>query len=110
MSEVDAEARGPHGMATEEDSALVQASTPRRAGGPAPPRSLASIMTEGQASLRRLARRYSEKRIARRCGVTQPIVSRWITGRRKPNYENRKILLDQYRIPMDAWDRTVASG
>ncbi len=106
MIEADVETRELDEMLAEEDLALVNA-TPRRAGTPAPPRAPASIMTEGQASLQRLARRYTEKRVARRCGVSQPVVSRWISGKRRPNYENRKILLDEYQIPMDAWDRRI---
>ncbi len=87
----------------------------RHTGGLTTPRvgasePLRAPVTEGQYLLRRLARKYTEKRIAWRCGVSQPVVSRWITGRRKPNYENRKLLFEQYQIPMDAWDRTAASG
>jgi len=94
----------------EEERDLTGRSTPPRVGAAGPSCAPALMLTEGQFLLRRLARKYTEKRIARRCGVTQPIVSRWITGKRKPGYENRKVLFEQYRIPMDAWDRTAASG
>jgi hypothetical protein len=93
---------------TEEGRSLTGGSTAPRAGAAGPSRASASMLTEGQALLRRLARKYTEKRIARRCGVCQPVVSRWISGKRKPNYENRKILFDEYQIPMDAWDRRIA--
>ena len=99
----------------ESDSTSTSTEEERSLTGGSPARSVArsvgaaeairAQVTEGQYLLRKLARRYTEKRIARRCGVTQPIVSRWISGKRKPNYENRKLLMEEYQIPMDAWDR-----
>jgi len=89
----------------DEERDLTGGSTAPRVGAAGPSRASAAMLTEGQFLLRRLARKYTEKRIARRCGVTQPIVSRWITGKRKPNYENRKLLFEEYQIPMDAWER-----
>ena len=32
-------------------------------------------------------------------------ISRFRSGRRTPEYTSRVVLLDAYRIPMDAWDR-----
>lgn len=65
------------------------------------------MRTQGQIFLLKITRKYSEERIAWKCGVTQPVVSRWISGKRKPNYESRKTLLEQYGIPMDTWDQPV---
>ncbi|AKT38280.1 helix-turn-helix domain-containing protein [Chondromyces crocatus] len=62
------------------------------------------MMTQGQRQLLRLAHKFSEVRIARKCGVGQSTISMWISGRRKPNYESRKTLLELYDIPMAAWD------
>lgn len=63
------------------------------------------MKTEGQVLLLRVTRRQSEERIATKCGVKQSTISRWIWGRAKPLYENRKTLLEQFQIPMEAWDR-----
>jgi transcriptional regulator with XRE-family HTH domain len=65
------------------------------------------MRTEGQVLLLKLANRLSEVRIARKCGVGQPTISLWISGKRKPNFESRKTLLEQCQIPMEAWDRRV---
>jgi transcriptional regulator with XRE-family HTH domain len=63
------------------------------------------MRTEGQVLLLKLANKLSEVRIARKCGVGQPTISLWISGKRKPLYENRKTLLEVFKIPMEAWDR-----
>jgi len=63
------------------------------------------MRTQGQVLLLKLANKLSEVRVAWKCGVTQPVVSRWISGKRKPNYESRKTLFEQYSIPMDTWDQ-----
>lgn len=65
------------------------------------------MRTEGQMLLLKLTRKYSEERIATKCGVKQSTVSRWISGKRKPVYENRKTLLEQFQIAMEAWDRAA---
>ena len=67
------------------------------------------MRTEGQMRLLKLTRKYSEERIAMKCGVKQSTVSRWISGKTKPLYENRKTLLDVLQIPMEAWDRPAES-
>ena len=63
------------------------------------------MRTEGQVLLLRLTNRLTAIRVARKCGVCQAVVSLWISGKRKPNFENRKTLFEQYQIPMEAWDR-----
>jgi transcriptional regulator with XRE-family HTH domain len=65
------------------------------------------MRTQGQLLLLKLTKKASEGRIARKCGVTQPVISMWISGRRKPNYENRKTMAEQLGIAMDAWDQIV---
>ncbi|EYF06033.1 Hypothetical protein CAP_2223 [Chondromyces apiculatus DSM 436] len=57
--------------------------------------------------LLRLAHKFSEVRLARKCGVGQATISSWISGKRRPNYESRQTLFTLYDIPMDAWDRTA---
>ena len=61
--------------------------------------------TEGQRRLSVIAHKTSQKIVARKCGVSQTVVSQWISGERKPTYENRKELLAQYGIDMDAWEQ-----
>ena len=61
--------------------------------------------TEGQKHLLRLTRQGSQDAIALACGVSQSVVSLWISGKRKPTYENRVVLEKQYKIALDAWDR-----
>ncbi|EYF06034.1 Hypothetical protein CAP_2224 [Chondromyces apiculatus DSM 436] len=61
--------------------------------------------TEGQIILGQLALKLTVSQIARLCRVSQPVVSRWIHGRRRPNYQNRKTLLARFNIGMEAWDR-----
>lgn len=63
------------------------------------------MKTEGQVLLLKLANRLTAVKIARKCGVGQPCVSLWVSGKRKPNFENRKTLYEQFQIPMEAWDR-----
>ena len=38
-------------------------------------------------------------------GVSQAVISKWISGERTPAYENRKELLAQYGIGLDAWEQ-----
>ncbi len=61
--------------------------------------------SEGQRRLAVIAHRSTQKVVARKCGVSQTVVSQWISGVRKPTYENRKELLKQYGIEMDAWEQ-----
>lgn len=65
------------------------------------------MRTEGQLRLLKLTRKYTQARVARKCGVSQAVISLWISGRRKPDYENRKTIFELYKIEMDAWDRTA---
>ena len=62
------------------------------------------MTTQGQARLRKLACKYSQIRLARKCGVSKAVISLWISGGRTPDYDNRKTLLNQLGIDMDAWD------
>ena len=62
------------------------------------------MKTHGQVLLDEVRGSFTEIEIATICGVSQPIISRWLKGARKPNYKNRKVLLAQFNIDMDAWD------
>lgn len=68
------------------------------------------MRTEGQIRLLKLTRKYTQARVARKCGVSQAVISLWISGKRKPDYENRKTIFEQYKIAMDAWDRAAEQG
>ncbi|MGK4001120.1 helix-turn-helix transcriptional regulator [Sorangium sp. So ce1036] len=68
------------------------------------------MRTEGQLRLLKLTRKYTQARVARKCGVSQAVISLWISGKRKPDYENRKTIFEQYEIAMDAWDRAAEQG
>ncbi|WP_437935289.1 helix-turn-helix domain-containing protein [Sorangium sp. So ce341] len=68
------------------------------------------MRTEGQIRLLKLTRKYTQARVARKCGVSQAVISLWISGKRKPDYENRKTISEQYQIEMDAWDRLAEQG
>lgn len=68
------------------------------------------MRTEGQKTLNRLAHKSSQWAIAHKIGVDQSIVSYWISGRYKPNYENRVALKKEFQIPLEAWDRAVEIG
>jgi transcriptional regulator with XRE-family HTH domain len=59
----------------------------------------------GQCRLLKLSHKHTQERIARRCGVSQASISLWISGRAKPEHENRMALMIQYGIELDAWDR-----
>ena len=61
--------------------------------------------TVGQRKLRVIADKYTQEAVARKCSVSQSVVSRWISGSRKPTYENRIVLADKYGIDLDAWER-----
>ncbi|WP_437671501.1 helix-turn-helix domain-containing protein [Sorangium sp. So ce131] len=63
------------------------------------------MSSEGGIRLLKLTKKYTQARVARKCGVSQAVISFWISGRSKPDYENRKTLYKQYQIEMDAWDR-----
>jgi transcriptional regulator with XRE-family HTH domain len=63
------------------------------------------MRTEGQHLLGRVAHRYTQEAIAEKLGVSQTIISQWISGRCKPVYENRRALFENYGIDMDAWER-----
>lgn len=65
------------------------------------------MRTEGQVLILKFTNRLSTIRVARKCGVSQAVVSLWASGRRKPNFENRKALFEVFQIPMEAWDRRV---
>lgn len=45
----------------------------------------------------------TQKVIASRVGVSQATVARWISGKRDPSPEHRRILASAYRIPVAAW-------
>ncbi|WP_437567892.1 helix-turn-helix domain-containing protein [Sorangium sp. So ce542] len=68
------------------------------------------MRTEGQIRLLKLTRKYTQARVARKCGVSQAVISLWISGKRKPDYDNRKTIHEQYQIEMDAWDRAAEQG
>lgn len=61
--------------------------------------------TEGQRKLLVASHKHTQKAVARKCGVSQTVISQWISGERKPNYENRTVLADKYGIDLDAWER-----
>lgn len=63
------------------------------------------MRTRAQLHLLRLSTKLTQVRVARKCGVTQPIISMWISGRRKPTYDNRKTLFEQLGIALDDWER-----
>ncbi|MCC6557278.1 MAG: helix-turn-helix transcriptional regulator [Polyangiaceae bacterium] len=65
------------------------------------------MRTRAQLHLLRLSAKLTQARLARKCGVTQPIISMWISGRRKPTYDNRKTLFEQCGIALDDWDRAA---
>jgi transcriptional regulator with XRE-family HTH domain len=62
---------------------------------------------QGSVLLRRTHK--PQRAIARKCGVSQGTVSKWMSGEVKPEYENRKTLLELYGIPLDAWDQEPES-
>lgn len=39
-----------------------------------------------------------------RLGVSTGIVAMWNSGQRKPGLANRKLLLEKFKIPIEAWD------
>jgi transcriptional regulator with XRE-family HTH domain len=55
--------------------------------------------------LLKLTKKYTQFRVARKCGVSHAVISLWISGRRSPNYDSRKTLWELYEIDMDAWER-----
>lgn len=61
--------------------------------------------TEGQRKLLVVSHKYTQKAVARKCGVSQAVISKWISGDRTPSYENRIMLADKYGIDLDAWER-----
>ncbi len=61
--------------------------------------------SEGQRLLLVVCNKYTQIKVARRCGVSQTIVSQWISGARKPVYENRKELFERYGIGLDTWEQ-----
>ena len=61
--------------------------------------------TEGQRKLLVAAHKHTQQTVARKCGVSQTVISQWISGDRKPNYENRTVLAAKYGIDLDAWER-----
>lgn len=63
------------------------------------------MRTQGQARLLRLTKKYTQGKIARKCGVSQAVISLWISGQRTPTYDNRKTLLTEYEIGLDDWER-----
>jgi transcriptional regulator with XRE-family HTH domain len=63
------------------------------------------MRTEGQLRLLKICKKYTQARVARKCGVSQAVISFWISGKRKPDYDNRKTLRELYQIDMDAWER-----
>jgi transcriptional regulator with XRE-family HTH domain len=61
--------------------------------------------TEGQRKLLVISHKHTQRAVARKCGVSQTVISQWISGARTPNYENRVALADKYGIDLDAWER-----
>jgi transcriptional regulator with XRE-family HTH domain len=61
------------------------------------------VSNKGALALRKTGK--AQRLIARKCGVTQPTVSLWCSGKKLPTYENRKTLRDAYGIDVDDWDR-----
>lgn len=42
--------------------------------------------------------------LARKIGIPQATLNRWVSGERVPEYAGRKALMEALGIPMDAWD------
>lgn len=60
--------------------------------------------TIGQIKLLRCCNRTSQAQVRRSIGASKAAMSYWISGQRKPDYENRKILKKELNINMDDWD------
>lgn len=65
------------------------------------------MKTYGQVLLDEARGSLTQVEMAEMCGVSQPIISYWLGGSRKPNYKNRKVLLEQFDIHPDTWDEPV---
>ncbi len=52
----------------------------------------------------------TQAELARRLSVGTGIVAMWQSGQRKPGIPNRKLLLDQFRIPIESWDEEPESA
>ena len=61
--------------------------------------------SEGQRLLLVVTNKYTQAKVARRCGVSQAVISKWISGERRPVYENRKELFERYGIGLDTWEQ-----
>lgn len=58
---------------------------------------------EGRLALLVVIRTTTQAAIALRVGVTQSSVSRWCAGKSRPDPRSRRVLADEYGIPVDAW-------
>lgn len=46
----------------------------------------------------------TQAELASRLSVSTGIVAMWNSGQRKPSLGNRKLLLEKFKIPIEAWD------
>lgn len=63
------------------------------------------MMTAGRAALLAALLAVRQVDLARRLGVSRPILSQWASGARRPAYAGRVALDRELGIPLDAWDR-----
>ncbi|WP_437606269.1 hypothetical protein WMF20_35455 [Sorangium sp. So ce834] len=64
------------------------------------------MRSKGMVALRNAGR---QEDIARKLGVSQGTVSKWGSGT-KPLYENRILMRDRLKIPVQAWDEPVETS
>ena len=64
--------------------------------------------SEGRRQLLVVLRTTSRRAVARAVGVSTAAVGFWACANRVPLFASRWVLLDKYRIPLDAWDQPEA--
>jgi len=66
----------------------------------------------GQAALHAAMARSgeSQREVARRVGVSQPLVSGWLSGAYRPHVHARLALQREYEIPLTSWDYPATRG
>lgn len=50
---------------------------------------------------------HTQAELATRLGVSTGIVAMWNSGQRKPGLANRKLLLERFKVPIEAWDEAL---
>ncbi|KYG07427.1 hypothetical protein BE21_02515 [Sorangium cellulosum] len=69
-----------------------------------------AVRTVAQVRLLGLvARGVTQVDVAARVGVSQPTVSSWIAGKKRPAYPARKRALDALDVALDDWDAALAT-